>query len=184
MSAYLPHQAPRGIPIVIVAQNLTAGHVLAKSDLEVADWPADLAPEGAAADPRELVGRSLGAGMSRGEPITAARLRGPGLLAGAETGLVAAHVKLADPAMAAMTAPGDRVDLISAAGKLVATNVAVLAVDAGPTGSDTWSATSASRPPGGVTVAVASSTSVLLATADPSGLTDLTFSLVMRAPAT
>lgn len=184
MSAYLPHQAPRGVPIVIVAQHLTAGHVLTQGDLAVADWPADLTPEGAEADPGALVGRSLGAGMSRGEPITAARLRGPGLLAGAQTGLVAAHVRLTDPAMAAMTTPGDHVDLISPAGRLVATNVAVLAVDAGPTGGGAWSATAESRQPAGVTVAVPSSTSVLLATADPSGLTDLTFSLVMRAPAT
>jgi pilus assembly protein CpaB len=167
---------------VIVAQNLTAGHVLAPGDLAVADWPTDLSPEGAAADPGALVGRSLGAGMSRGEPVTAARLRGPGLLTGAQAGLVAAHVRLADPAMAALTTPGDHVDLISAAGKQVATDVAVLAVDSGSTGSGTWSATSESRTPGGVTVAVSSSTAVLLATADPAGVSDLTFSLVMRAP--
>lgn len=184
MSAFLPHQAPRGVPIVIVAQSLTAGHVLEPGDLAVADWPTDLSPEGAVADPGALVGRSLGAGMSRGEPVTAARLRGPGLLTGAQAGLVAAHVRLTDPAMAAMTTPGDHVDLISTAGKQVATDVAVLAVDSGSTGGGTWSATSESRAPGGVTVAVLSSTAVLLATADPSGVSDLTFSLVMRAPTT
>jgi Flp pilus assembly protein CpaB len=184
MSAFLPHQAPRGVPIVIVAQNLTAGHVLTEVDLVVGDWPADLSPEGAVADPGALVGRSLGAGMSRGEPVTAARLRGPGLLTGAQAGLVAAHVRLADPAMAAMTTPGDHVDLISPAGKIVATDVAVLAVDAGSTGGGTWSATSASQPPGGVTVAVSTSTAVSLATADSSSLSDLTFSLVLRAPIT
>lgn len=167
---------------MIVAQSLTAGHVLTQRDLATADWPTDLRPEGAVADPGVLVGRSLGAGMSRGEPITAARLRGPGLLAGAPAGLVAAHVRLSDPAMAAMTSPGDHVDLISTAGRQVATDVAVLAVDSGSTGSGTWSAASESRTPGGVTVAVPSSTAVLLATADPSGLSDLTFSLVMRAP--
>jgi hypothetical protein len=68
--------------------------------------------------------------------------------------------------MAAMTTPGDRVDLISMAGRQVATDVAVLAVDSSSTGSGTWSATSESRTPGGVTVAVSSSAAVLLATAD------------------
>jgi len=181
LSAFVPHQPPRGVPIVIVAQSLSAGHVLTEGDLAVADWPPDLSPEGAVADPGALVGRSLGAGMSRGEPVTAARLRGPGLLTGAQAGLVAAHVRLSDPAMASMTTPGDHVDLISTAGRQVATDVAVLAVDSGSTGSGTWSATSESRPPGGVTVAVSSKTAVLLATADSSGLSDLTFSLVMRA---
>lgn len=184
MSAFLPQRVPRGVPIVIVAQNLTAGHVLTQGDLAVADWPTDLTPEGTVADPGALVGRSLGAGMSRGEPVTTARLRGPGLLTGAQTGLVAAHVRITDPAMAAMATPGDHVDLISTAGKVVATDVAVLAVDSGSNGSGTWSATAESRSPSGVTVAVSSSTAVLLATADPSGLDDLTFSLVLRAPDT
>ncbi len=184
MSTFLPHPAPRGVPIVIVAENLGAGHVLAQDDLAVADWPADLSPEGAMADSGALVGRSLGAAMSRGEPVTTARLRGPGLLTGAQAGLVAAHVRLTDPAMAAMTAPGDRVDLISTAGKLVATDIAVLAVDSGSTAGSTWSAVAESRSPSGVTVAVSSSTAVLLATADSSGLSDLAFALVMRAPTT
>ncbi|MBC7558257.1 MAG: Flp pilus assembly protein CpaB [Dermatophilaceae bacterium] len=185
MSAFLPHPTPRGVPIVIVAHDLTAGHVLAQGDLAVADWPTDLRPEGAVADPGALVGRSLGAGMSRGEPITAARLAGPGLLTGAQPGLVAAHVRLTDPAMAAITTPGDHVDLISSAGKLVATDVVVLAVDSSPTGGGTWSATSESRLPGGVTVAVSTSTAASLATTDPSGPSgpsDLTFGLVLRAP--
>jgi Flp pilus assembly protein CpaB len=179
-SAFLPQQAPRGVPIVIVAHNLKAGALLTQGDLAVADWPADLSPEGAMDDPAALVGRSLGAGMSRGEPVTPARLRGPGLLTGVPTGLVAAHVRLADPAMAAMASPGDDVDLISPAGKVVATDVAVLAVDARPAGGG-WSAASASAEPGGVVVAVSRDTAALLATADPSALSDLTFSLVMRA---
>ena len=184
MSAFLPHPAPRGVPIVVTAQDLMPGHVLTRGDLAVADWPKDLRPGGAAADPRALVGKALAAGMSRGEAVTAARVRGPGLLAGARTGLVAAHVRLADPAMAAMTAPGDHVDLISSAGKVVAADVVVLAVDAGSAGSGGWSATAGAGPPGGVVVAVASDDAVRLATVDPSGLSDATFSLVMRAPGT
>jgi len=128
LSAFLPQPAPRGVPIVVVGQDLMPGHVLTAGDLAVADWPKDLIPGGAFADPAGLVGKAMGAGMSRGEPVTTARIRGPGLLTGALPGLVAAHVRLADPAMAAMAAPGDHVDLISSAGKVVAEDVAVLAV--------------------------------------------------------
>ena len=184
MNAFLPQTAPRGVPIVVTAQDLMPGHVLTRGDLAVADWPKDLRPGGAVADPGALVGKALGAGMSRGEAVTAARVRGPGLLAGARTGLVAAHVRVADPAMAAMAAPGDHVDLISSAGQVVATDVVVLAVDAGSADSGGWSATAGSGPPGGVVVAVASDDAVRLATVDPSGLSGATFSVVMRAPGT
>ena len=182
MSAFLPQSAPRGVPIVVAAQDLMPGHVLSRGDLAVADWPRDLTPRGTVADPEALVGKALGAGMTQGEAITAARVRGPGLLAGARTGLVAAHARLADPAMAAMAAPGDHVDLISSTGKVVAADVVVLAVDAGPAGNGGWSTTAGAGPPGGVVVAVASDDAVRLATVDPSGLSDVTFSLVMRAP--
>ena len=181
-SAFLPKPAPRGIPIVVVAQDLMPGHVLTRSDLTVVDWPTDLSPGGVVADPGMLVGKALGAGMSRGEAVTSARIRGPGLLAGARTGLVAAHVRLADPAMSAMSAPGDRVDLISPAGQVVAADVVVLAVDAGSEGSGGWSATAGSGPPGGVVVAVERGDAARLATADPSGLSTLTFNLVLKAP--
>jgi len=184
MTAFLPQPTPRGVPIVVVAQDLMPGHVLTRGDLAVADWPKDLSPGGAVADPGALVGKALGAGMSRGEAVTAARVRGPGLLAGAPTGLVAAHVRLADPAMAAMTASGDHVDLISSAGKVVAADVVVLAVDAGSAGSGGWSAPAGSGTSGGVVVAVASADAMRLAAVDPSGLSDATFSIVMRAPAT
>jgi pilus assembly protein CpaB len=168
--------------VVVVAQDLMPGHVLTPGDLTVADWPTDLRPAGAVADPAALLGKALGAGMSRGEPVTPARVRGPGLLTGARPGLVAAHVRLADPAMAAMTSAGDIVDLISSSGLLVAARVVVLAVDAGAAEGGGWSATSDSGPPGGVVVAVSSDEAMRLAKADPSGLSDVAFSLVVRAP--
>jgi len=184
MTALLPAPTARGVPIVVVAQDLMAGHVLTREDLVVADWPVDLRPQAAIADPASLVGRSLGAGMSRGEPFTAARVRGPGLLAGVPTGLVAAHVRLVDPAMSSMTAAGDHVDLISSTGKLVAADVAVLSVDSASTAGGGWSAAPESAPPGGVIVAVAREAALRLATVDPSGLADSTFSLVMRTSGT
>ncbi|MEO8556100.1 MAG: SAF domain-containing protein, partial [Actinomycetota bacterium] len=142
MSSLLPQPIPRGVPVVVVSQDLMPGHVLTPGDLTVADWPADLKPAGAATDPTALMGKALGAGMARGEPVTPARVRGPGLLTGARPGLVAAHVRLADPAMAAMASAGDTVDLISSSGLLVAARVVVLAVDAGAAGGGGWSASS------------------------------------------
>jgi pilus assembly protein CpaB len=179
-SAFLPQPAQRGVPIVVVAQDLMAGHVLTPGDLAVKDWPRDLSPSGAIADPANLVGRALSAGMASGEAITAARVRGPGLLIGVPLGLVAAHVRLADAAMAVMTTAGDHVDLISSAGKVVASNVVVLAVDAGSP-DDGWSATAGSGAPIGVIVAVPRDVAARLATVDPSGTSEATFSLVMRA---
>ena len=167
---------------MVTAQDLMPGHVLTRSDLAVADWPTDLKPGGAVADPVGLVGKALAASMSRGEPVTAARVRGPGLLTGVRPGLVAAHVRLADPAMAAMATPGDHVDLISASGQMVAAGVLVLAVDAGAADSGGWSASAGTGPPGGVVVAVSSDEAIRLAKTDPSGLSDSMFSLVMRAP--
>jgi len=187
MSALLPQPAPRGVPVVVVAQDLIAGHVLTRGDLTVADWPTDLRPGGALADPQALVGKALGAGMSRGEPVTPARIRGPGLLAGARDGLVAAHVRLADPSMATMAAPGDQVDLISSGGRVVAADVVVLSVDGGspdPAMPGGWSGTAGSEAAGGVVVAVSGDAARRLATLEPSSLSDLAFSLVLRAPGT
>jgi len=184
LSAFLPQPVPRGVPVVVVAQDLMPGHVLTRGDLAVADWPSDLRPGGAVADPAALVGKMLGAGMSRGEALTPTRLRGPGLLAGARAGLVAAHVRLADPAMAVMTAPGDHVDLISSAGQVAAADVVVLAVDALSADGGRWSTAAGSQASGGVVVAVAGDEAVRLATSDPSGTSEVIFSLVMRGSGT
>ena len=182
MSSFLPQPIPRGVPVVVVAQDLMPGHVLTPGDLAVADWPTDLRPAGAVADPTALMGKALGAGMARGEPVTSARVRGPGLLTGARPGLVAAHVRLVDPAMAAMASAGDIVDLISSSGLVVAARVVVLAVDAGAAEGSGWSASSGAGSPGGVVVAVSNDEAMRLATVDPAGLSDVTFSLVVRAP--
>jgi Flp pilus assembly protein CpaB len=181
-SAFLPRAAPEGVRVVVVAQNLMAGHVLTLGDLVVTSWPTKLTPEGTVGNSGALVGRALGAAMTRGEPVTTARVRGPGLLTGVPTGMVAAHVRLADPAMASITVAGDRVDLISAAGRLVAADVVVLAVDASTSGTSGWSSAAPSSLPGGVIVAIAPDAAARLATVDPSGQLDATFSLVMRGP--
>ena len=166
---------------MVVAQDLLPGHVLTQADLTVASWPRDLGPDNAFSDPVLLVGRALGAGMSRGEALTAARVRGPGLLTGAGDGLVAAHIRLADPAMAAVAAAGDHVDVISSAGQVMAADVVVLAVDPRSDGSSGWSGAAAPGPSGGLLAAVGAAEAVRLATADPAGLSAPTFNVVLKA---
>jgi len=81
-----------------------------------------------------------------------------------------------------MAAPGDHVDLISSEGQVMASDVVVLAVDAGPEGSSGWSTKSGSAPPSGAVVAVESGDAERIATSDPSGLSAPAFNLVLRAP--
>jgi hypothetical protein len=83
--------------------------------------------------------------------------------------------------MAAMATPGAHADLISSSGKLVAADVAVLAVDASPAGVG-WSATSEPGLPSGVIVAVTRDAALRLATVDPSGVSEVAISMVMRKP--
>jgi|GEM_PF-2013880 len=71
----------------------------------------------AVADPVAHVGRWV----SEYREGTLARARGKGFLAGVEKGLVAAHVRLADPTMAATTPSGDHVDLTSSDHRCVGT---------------------------------------------------------------
>ena len=95
--------------------------------------------EGAAVDPAGLVGQVLASPLRRGEPVTGARLVGPGLWGLVPDGLVATPVRLTDLAVARLLRAGDRVDVLATgpgagqAGTL-ATGVRVLA--AGGTGDD------------------------------------------------
>ena len=51
--------------------------------------------------------------MRRSEPLTDARLLGPGLLAGYGTGLVATPVRIADADAAKLLSPGDVIDVLA-----------------------------------------------------------------------
>jgi Flp pilus assembly protein CpaB len=100
-------------PVVVAARDLPAGHRLAADDLAVRDLPPPARPAGAVPDVPAALGRTVAAGVRRGEPLTDARLVGPGLLAGSPAGQVAAPVRVADPAEAALVRPGDVVDVLA-----------------------------------------------------------------------
>jgi Flp pilus assembly protein CpaB len=131
-------RAPATVPIAVAALDLPAGTMLAPADLTTAQLPAAVVPNGVTADPGALVGRVLAGGVRTGEPLTDARLVGPGLTALLPHGQVAAPVRLADLAVAGLVGTGDRVHVLaalpeSAQAEVVAAGALVLAAPrAGP----------------------------------------------------
>jgi pilus assembly protein CpaB len=101
--------APPTVPVPVAAHDLAAGRVLGPSDLVTVAWPKGTRPDGILAAP---VGRVLSAAVRRGEPLTDARVTGPGLLAGQPAGTVAVTVRLSDPAATTLLASGRRIDVV------------------------------------------------------------------------
>lgn len=104
---------PARVPVAVAAADLAAGRVLTASDVRVARLPSDLVPGGTARDPADLVGRALAGSVRAGEPLTDVRLVGSGLTALLAPHQVAAPVRLADLAVAALVRAGDRVDVLA-----------------------------------------------------------------------
>jgi Flp pilus assembly protein CpaB len=109
-----PGPTERATPVVVAAHDLAAGTVLRPSDVELADWPPGQIPSRALRTVHQVVGVAVAAAMDRGEPVTAARMRGPGITAGLAPGLVAATVTIANSNTLTFVRPGDRVDLLAA----------------------------------------------------------------------
>jgi Flp pilus assembly protein CpaB len=105
---------PAAVPVAVAAADLPAGTALSDEDVGVARLPPDVVPRGVVPEGRPLVGRVLAGAVRAGEPLTDARLVGPGLTALLPPDLVAAPVRLADLAVAALVRTGDRVDVLAA----------------------------------------------------------------------
>jgi pilus assembly protein CpaB len=137
-----PTATPRTAPVVVAAADLAPGTVLTRGSLRTADLPADAVPAGSARSADELAGQVLAGGLRRGEPVTDARLVGPGLTSLLAPGQVAAPLRLDDLAVAGLVRPGDRVDVLATApgsptADVVASSALVLAPSpTGGTGSD------------------------------------------------
>ena len=140
LTAVAPPQEPR-VLVLTAAHDLAAGAALLPEDLVAVAVPTALLPEGALHDSAQAVGRLAAGPVRRGEPLTDVRLLGAALLptaAGATPGRadpeVAVPVRVAEPLVAALVQPGDRVDLLAAsseggsAAAVVATAVRVLSV--------------------------------------------------------
>ncbi len=98
--------------VVAAAHDLAPGTPLVADDLTTVAVPQRLVPAGALTDAQDAVGRSVAGPVRHGETLTDVRLLGSGLVQG--KGLVAAPVRLADPATAALLHAGDRVDVLAA----------------------------------------------------------------------
>jgi Flp pilus assembly protein CpaB len=131
--------APETVPVVVAARSLEGGRALGPDDLALARYPPGTAPAGIVERTELLTGRVLAGAVRAGEPLTDTRLVGPGLTALLPDGEVAAPVRLADLAVAALVRTGDLVDVLATlpgAGEaeILAAGVRVLA--AGGSGED------------------------------------------------
>jgi pilus assembly protein CpaB len=187
---------PVTVPVVVAAADLRPGTALTPADVRAASFPAALAPAGATRDPAALSGRVLAAGVRRGEPLTDVRLVGGGLTALLPAGQVAAAIRPADLAVTALVRPGDRVDVLAAAGdgaggppaadgaRPVAEGALVLAVPSAPGGADGTppaggtDADGAGRPAGLLVLAVDRDTAAGLAAASA----DATLTVTLTPP--
>ena len=133
LSAVVPAAEPTA-RVLTAARDLAGGSVLSADDLVVADVPRALVPGGALAATTAAVGRLVAGPVRAGEALTDVRLVGAGLLPAGDE--VAAPVRVAEPATAALVRTGDVVDVLSAspeggpAAATVAHGVRVLAVPA------------------------------------------------------
>lgn len=109
---------PATTDVVVAAHDLPAGRLLSPADLAVVELPAGVRPDGTVTSVAALDGRTVAAGLRRGEPVTDVRLVGPGLLVGSR-GLVAAPVRVADADSVALVRSGDVIDVYAAAGDAV-----------------------------------------------------------------
>ncbi|WP_346621671.1 Flp pilus assembly protein CpaB [Blastococcus montanus] len=100
-------------PVVVAAADLPAGTTLTAEHLVVVPLPRAAVPAGVVDAPHLLRHRVLAGAVRRGEPLSDARLVGPGLTSALPDGQVAAPVRLADLAVARLVRAGDRVDVLA-----------------------------------------------------------------------
>ncbi|MFL6140397.1 MAG: SAF domain-containing protein [Labedaea sp.] len=125
--------------LLVAARDLAPGVPLTAADVRVVVAPDALRPAAALTSPVEVTGRALAGPAGAGEAITGGRLLGPEntRLTTGGSGDVAVPVRLADPAVADLLAPGARVDVITVdphgtSGALLASNATIVAVPAEP----------------------------------------------------
>lgn len=129
LGALRPTPPPTGVPVVVAARDLPVGTRLGGDDLRLVRWPEGLRPATSLRASGAALGRRLNAPVAAGEPLTASRLDGAGLLAALGAGQVALHLPVRDPAILAYLRPGDRVDAISVAdGRVAVGDLLVLSV--------------------------------------------------------
>src|SRR5699024_4655997 len=120
---------PDGVPVVVAVREVGVGTQLTDGLLAVRTVPGSAVPDGALGDLTEAVGRPASSVLAAGEVLTRHDVRTADLVTGLEPGTVAVWVPVAEQAVTAALAGGDRVDLRSPGdGAFLARDVLVLAV--------------------------------------------------------
>ncbi len=104
--AALSPAPPPTQPVLVAARDLPAGELLRPADLTVEQVARTPRPLPALTRTGQAVGQVLAAPLLEGEPVTSARLRGPGLLAGQGPGTLALPVRVADAAASTLLRRG------------------------------------------------------------------------------
>lgn len=127
-TALRPPTAPT-VPVVVAARELPAGTTLAAEDVRTVRIGADVAPSPAPDREDAVLGQRTAVGVPAGTPLVPGVVHGVGIRPAVPPGLTLAAVRLADPGVARLLRPGDRVTL--------------LAGRSDPTGTETGTETSA-----------------------------------------
>lgn len=104
---------PVTIDVLAAARDLLPGVPLAAEDLTTVARPPAALPGGVLLAGADVLGRIPAGPVRAGEILTDVRLVGAALVDGLAAGLVAAPVRVADAALAALVRPGDRVDVLA-----------------------------------------------------------------------
>lgn len=109
---------PSSVSVVVAARDLSAGTIVTRSDVELAEWPARRLPDGYSGDVGAVVGRGVIATVLRNEPLLDSRLAdkeaGGGLPIVIPEGLRAISVEVDEViGVAGFVLPGTRVDVLA-----------------------------------------------------------------------
>jgi len=98
----------------VAARQLPAGTTLAADDVRTVPMIAELAPSGAPSAEDQVLGRQTVVEVPAGTPLVPGVVHGDGIRPSVPPGLALAAVRLADPGIARLLQPGDRVKVLAA----------------------------------------------------------------------
>ncbi|MBD8079012.1 SAF domain-containing protein [Cellulosimicrobium arenosum] len=110
---------PPTVTAVVTAHEVSGGTRLAAGDLRVVETSPDLVPADAPTGVDAAVGRTTSVRLAAGTVLQDSLVGAGDLVAGAPQGTVVVPVHL-EPTVSTLLVPGDRVDLVLAAGRTVA----------------------------------------------------------------
>jgi len=111
------------VALVVAARPLSPGATLAAGDLAVIMVTDAQVPDGAFSDPKEVIGRPLVIGLTKGTPVTTAVLTSDAL-ADHDAGEVLVPFRVKDADVATLLRVGDRITLVASTPEGVTETVA------------------------------------------------------------